>query len=56
MDKVDVILKLISEKTKILNEDLEGQFNDVIRHELISQIVILEETYNEVKLIQKQDD
>lgn len=60
MDKVKQILDLISEKSSGLHDaysDLvEGDHDQVDLAETLGAITILEELYNEVKLIQKQDD
>ena len=55
-DKVAEILKLISEKSRGLQEELDGAGDEEIRIELIGQISILDETYSEVELISKQSD
>jgi hypothetical protein len=55
-DKVAEILKLISEKSRGLQEELDGTMDEEIRIELIGQISILDETYSEVELISKQSD
>ena len=60
MDKVKQILDLISEKSNALQEahsdlvEVAADREDLA--ESIGAITILDELYNEVKLIQKQDD
>ncbi len=60
MDKVERILNLISEKSRGLQEELDSMspisLNEDAKAELFTQISTLDELYNEVKLIQKQDD
>ena len=60
MDKVSQIVELISEKSRLLHEELDSMppfsLREDVKTELISQIAILDELYNEVKLIQAQDD
>lgn len=60
MDKVSQIVELISEKSRALQDELDSlpplNTDDSVRNELISQVTILDELYNEVILIQAQDD
>jgi hypothetical protein len=60
MDKVSQIVTLISEKSRVLQDELDSlsplNTDDSVRNELISQVAILDELYNEVKQIQAQDD
>lgn len=60
MDKVERIVELISEKSRLLQIELDTLSpltnDDSVRDEIISQVAILDELYNEVKLIQAEDD
>jgi hypothetical protein len=60
MDKVQKILDLISEKSGARQEEysdlINGDHDHVETAEILGAIPALDEMYNEVKLIQKQDD
>ena len=60
MDKVKQILDLISEKSNAAQEEysdlVEAQADQADFAEKLGAITVLDELYNEVKLIQKQDD
>ncbi len=61
MDKVTQILELISEKSEGLMEVYDGpdpidSDGEIFKAELLAQVTVLNELYNEVKLIREQDD
>lgn len=60
MTKVEKILELISEKSRGLQEEysdlVAGDYDQVEVAENLGGQTVLDELYNEVKLIQKQDD
>lgn len=60
MTKVEKILELISEKSRGLQEEysdlVAGDYDQVEAAENLGGQTVLDELYNEVKLIQKQDD
>jgi hypothetical protein len=61
MDKVTQILDLISEKSEGLMEVYQGpdptdSDGEIFKIEILAQVTVLTELYNEVKLIHKQDD
>jgi len=60
MDKIDKILRLISEKSDALYEnlsDLNAKQADIEdTAEVVGQIAILTELYKEVELIRAEDD
>jgi len=60
MDKIDKILNLISEKSELLYEEYGDISIDEDNHrerstECLAQVTILNELYNEVKLIKAED-
>lgn len=60
MTKVEKILELISEKSRGLQEEysdlIARDYDQVEVAENLGGQTVLDELYNEVKLIQKQDD
>lgn len=60
MDKIDRILKVISDKTDALHEDYSNMnqesSNDESKIETLAMISILNEVYNEVELIKEEND
>jgi len=60
MDKIDKILQLISDKSNALHIEYETLSNTTKyideANEVLSQITILNEVYNDVKLIKAEDD